>query len=430
MREQREAAKPQISPPLKKAPVSQTPPPTLRHRPSLRQPPRLSYEHQLSRAAKARKERERLNLPLALRKTRREAAVKGCRKVTSLVTADSSGGDASSSGDLSSSGDGESDASCSDQAVEEEEFSLPQKRSRHHGGGNSNSSGREGRGGSSKHKDTKGSSKGLSAVSGSSGKSVSRLLPKNKQEHRLYKKFARTTTKTPRSRAGSSASDASSAADGDKTSARGSGGGSGRWSSSARGRGSLTLCPSNVSDRMRPEDLSGLSVGGYPPVRRFSESSGEFDPFRLIRSEAAERAGYLGRSGSYGDSGGSIEDPARRRREVGWNRDYDRVSFVGEMRGYKRPFDEQDRGGGDHRDLRMTDVPSFSSGDGRRGAESKRRLNLRGMSSGAALEVRWDLVFGCGFVLMLSIFVICLFVVFSSSFSCFSSLMSFFLFLA
>lgn len=47
---------------------------------------------------------------MALRKTRREAAVKGCRRVTSMVVGDSSGS-ASSSGDgeMLSSGDGGSE---------------------------------------------------------------------------------------------------------------------------------------------------------------------------------------------------------------------------------------------------------------------------------------------------------------------------------
>lgn len=52
------------------------PPPTLRHRPSLRQPPRLVQQREDSGPE---------NLPLALRKTRREAAVKGCRKAASLA---------------------------------------------------------------------------------------------------------------------------------------------------------------------------------------------------------------------------------------------------------------------------------------------------------------------------------------------------------
>lgn len=377
----------------------------------------------MSRAAKARKERERLNLPLALRKTRREAAVKGCRKVTSLVVGDSSGGDGSSSGELSSSGDGDSDASCSDQAIDnEEEISLPRKRSRHHGGGggnsSSNSNGREGRGGgrsSSKHKGAKGSSSRSSRSRVSScgggggntsrGKGVSRLLPKNKQERRLYQKYARTTAKISRLRACSSPSDASSAADGDSNSTRGgvAGGAGGRWSCSARRRSSLsslTLGGSNASDKMRPKHLSGLSVDGYPPIRRYSESNGEFDPFRLIRSEAAaaDRIEYSGRSGLYGGSGSSMENPAHsRRREVGWNRDYGPGAFSGEMRGYKRSFHEHGRGSGDHRDWRNSDVTKFSSGDcGRRG-EGERRQSLHSMFPGAVLQVGGILVVGCVF---------------------------------
>lgn len=87
MRAEREAAKPHVSPPPKKPQTRQTPPPTLRHRPSLRQPPRLSYEHQPRGVGnRTRNEREHMNLPLALRKPRREAAVKGCRKVGGLST--------------------------------------------------------------------------------------------------------------------------------------------------------------------------------------------------------------------------------------------------------------------------------------------------------------------------------------------------------
>lgn len=56
--------------------ANRPPPPTLRHRPSLRQPPRLLQHLDNTEAA---------DLPVALRKNKREAALKGCKKAASVA---------------------------------------------------------------------------------------------------------------------------------------------------------------------------------------------------------------------------------------------------------------------------------------------------------------------------------------------------------
>lgn len=94
MRRERIAARLRCQP-AQNAAASRPPLPTLRHRPSLRQPPRLLHQMEANEPA---------NLPLALRKTRREAAVKGCRKAASLAgrgisASESDGGTGSDAGE-------------------------------------------------------------------------------------------------------------------------------------------------------------------------------------------------------------------------------------------------------------------------------------------------------------------------------------------